>query len=131
MYTLLWKLDRQLLRLRLSFKQTFDEPNLKMRAFDITSSYFFFSFFFFSSRRRHTRCLSDWSSDVCSSDLEFLAAADGSDHKAAIVVADVHAAFGTIICHFRPQRIRQPIGISPRAIVSPSELGRASGRERV
>src|SRR5215212_10591153 len=28
-----------------------------------------FLFFFFSSRRRHTRCLSDWSSDVCSSDL--------------------------------------------------------------
>src|ERR1035438_1342869 len=25
--------------------------------------------FFFSSRRRHTRCLSDWSPDVCSSDL--------------------------------------------------------------
>src|SRR5205814_7431828 len=24
---------------------------------------------FFPSRRRHTRCLSDWSSDVCSSDL--------------------------------------------------------------
>src|SRR5262245_33829772 len=24
--------------------------------------------FFFSSRRRHTSCLSDWSSDVCSSD---------------------------------------------------------------
>src|SRR5262245_38695325 len=29
-----------------------------------------FVFFFFSSRRRHTRCLSDWSSDVCSSDLD-------------------------------------------------------------
>src|SRR5262245_66084014 len=29
-----------------------------------------FFFFFFSSRRRHTRCLSDWSSDVCSSDLD-------------------------------------------------------------
>src|SRR5262245_43780391 len=27
--------------------------------------------FFFSSRRRHTRCLSDWSSDVCSSDLAY------------------------------------------------------------
>src|ERR1035441_2482542 len=26
--------------------------------------------FFFTSRRRHTRCLSDWSSDVCSSDLK-------------------------------------------------------------
>src|SRR5205814_4682790 len=24
------------------------------------------------SRRRHTRCLSDWSSDVCSSDLGFI-----------------------------------------------------------
>src|SRR2546429_8310670 len=29
-----------------------------------------FFFFFFSSRRRHTRCSRDWSSDVCSSDLE-------------------------------------------------------------
>src|SRR5215212_10337044 len=29
--------------------------------------------FFFSSRRRHTRCLSDWSSDVCSSDLAYIA----------------------------------------------------------
>src|SRR5829696_6163523 len=27
-------------------------------------------FFFFSSRRRHTRLVSDWSSDVCSSDLQ-------------------------------------------------------------
>src|SRR2546426_2976371 len=27
--------------------------------------------FFFSSRRRHTRLQGDWSSDVCSSDLEF------------------------------------------------------------
>src|SRR2546422_11595848 len=26
--------------------------------------------FFFSSRRRHTRCSRDWSSDVCSSDLQ-------------------------------------------------------------
>src|SRR5215213_8611473 len=31
---------------------------------------FFFFFFFFSSRRRHTRLVSDWSSDVCSSDLQ-------------------------------------------------------------
>src|SRR5882724_12425554 len=34
--------------------------------------------FFFSSRRRHTRCLSDWSSDVCSSDL----VEDGGDDAA-------------------------------------------------
>src|SRR3989337_2103200 len=33
------------------------------------------SFFFFSSRRRHTRCYRDWSSDVCSSDLNLVIAA--------------------------------------------------------
>src|SRR5438046_10405909 len=33
-----------------------------------------FFFFFFSSRRRHTRLVSDWSSDVCSSDLQQVAA---------------------------------------------------------
>src|SRR5690242_20978340 len=32
--------------------------------------FFFFFFFFFSSRRRHTRLTCDWSSDVCSSDLD-------------------------------------------------------------
>src|SRR5438034_2453471 len=29
-----------------------------------------YNYFFFSSRRRHTRSLCDWSSDVCSSDLD-------------------------------------------------------------
>src|SRR5207249_7651344 len=32
-------------------------------------------YFFFSSRRRHTRSKRDWSSDVCSSDLEVVAGA--------------------------------------------------------
>src|SRR6266446_3325023 len=34
-------------------------------------------FFFFSSRRRHTRLQGDWSSDVCSSDLEHAFARGG------------------------------------------------------
>src|SRR5262249_59172376 len=34
--------------------------------------------FFFASRRRHTRLVSDWSSDVCSSDLR---AAERDDHQ--------------------------------------------------
>src|SRR5262245_12923549 len=34
-------------------------------AYDTTAG----NLFFFSCRRRHTSCLSDWSSDVCSSDL--------------------------------------------------------------
>src|SRR2546429_4300728 len=37
---------------------------------DDLSTYAASSFFFFSSRRRHTRCSRDWSSDVCSSDLQ-------------------------------------------------------------
>src|SRR5437899_3720515 len=41
-------------------------------------------FFFFSSRRRHTRCLSDWSSDVCSSDLDLEPGAAGGTHRLAL-----------------------------------------------
>src|SRR6266511_6006686 len=36
-------------------------------------------FFFFSSRRRHTRFSRDWSSDVCSSDLDADHAEEGLD----------------------------------------------------
>src|SRR5260221_6506972 len=36
-------------------------------------------FFFFSSRRRHTRSLCDWSSDVCSSDLQAWYTANAPD----------------------------------------------------
>src|SRR5437016_8357056 len=39
-------------------------------------------FFFFSSRRRHTRLVSDWSSDVCSSDLGRARAAIRAPHDA-------------------------------------------------
>src|SRR3712207_7716409 len=35
-----------------------------------------YGYFFFSSRRRHTRYWRDWSSDVCSSDLEIIKALD-------------------------------------------------------
>jgi UDP-3-O-[3-hydroxymyristoyl] glucosamine N-acyltransferase len=45
---------------------------------------------------------------------------DGPARKAIIVVADVHAEFAKIVAHFRPPRSRSTIGISPRAIVSPS-----------
>src|SRR6266542_4530202 len=44
--------------------------------------------FFFSSRRRHTRCYRDWSSDVCSSDLELappVVAVTGFELKLALV----------------------------------------------
>src|SRR5690606_41059510 len=38
-----------------------------------------FLYFFFSSRRRHTRFSRDWSSDVCSSDLEHHRVSRGPD----------------------------------------------------
>src|SRR6266481_6745973 len=41
--------------------------------------------FFFSSRRRHTRWNCDWSSDVCSSDLIWAAAADGTKVPIAVL----------------------------------------------
>src|SRR5438045_9478151 len=55
---------------------------------------FFFVFFFFSSRRRHTRCLSDWSSDVCSSDLS--SAVEAPEATPAATVATVEWAHGGI-----------------------------------
>src|SRR5947199_2886014 len=42
---------------------------LRLYMFVLLRYWVYDCFFFFSSRRRHTRCLSDWSSDVCSSDL--------------------------------------------------------------
>src|SRR5207245_6370906 len=55
--------------------------------------------FFFSSRRRHTRCYRDWSSDVCSSDLERLALTEGQiewAHAEALAFASLLAE-GTAI----------------------------------
>src|SRR5438045_5204774 len=49
-------------------------------------------FFFFSSRRRHTRCLSDWSSDVCSSDLADKSIDGVLALNPAVAVAAVDAA---------------------------------------
>ena len=42
------------------------------------------------------------------------------DWPAAIIVSDVHAAFATIVSHFRPRRIRVAVGIHSTAVVSAS-----------
>src|SRR5262245_63569535 len=44
------------------------KPDTSVYALNRSQPEFTETLFFFSSRRRHTRCLSDWSSDVCSSD---------------------------------------------------------------
>src|SRR2546430_11781147 len=61
-------------------------------------------FFFFSSRRRHTRFDCDWSSDVCSSDLEFNSLTNwvyvlesSSDFKAWAAVSPAENGIGTLL----------------------------------
>src|SRR5262245_63514942 len=88
-----------------------------------------FFFFFFSSRRRHTRCLSDWSSDVCSSDLPRrpyrargkLMAGDGQRRGLGTVA--VAALAGAVLLFL--------IGPVIIILIVSFKIGRASCRERV
>src|SRR6266576_2539425 len=65
-------------------------------------------FFFFSSRRRHTRSLRDWSSDVCSSDLQPFARVVQPPHR-------IHA-LGTFLHQLHHRR--PPLGIPRRGHVT-------------
>ena len=56
--------------------------------------FFFLIFFFFSSRRRHTRLVSDWSSDVCSSDLHI-------DSYEMVRVDRIGRSGGGILCYLK------------------------------
>src|SRR5262249_58193770 len=66
--------------------------------------------FFFSSRRRHTRLVSDWSSDVCSSDLHVWLTDSGILSRPLLraLGAQGHFALGRLRCnqrvYFAPRR---------------------------
>src|SRR2546427_4726412 len=70
-------------------------------------------FFFFSSRRRHTRFDCDWSSDVCSSDLEarWTALEDPASHGQ--VDRDT---LQTLIGFASPARVRQHLRSEERRV---------------
>src|SRR5436853_2201124 len=83
-------------------------------------------FFVFSSRRRHTRCLSDWSSDVCSSDLGTAKTGGDAGRKAERVGAaaavedaiDRRVAADVVVVAFAVDRVeaeaaRQAVVASP------------------
>src|SRR5712692_10640678 len=55
--------------------------------------------FFFSSRRRHTRWNCDWSSDVCSSDLHFLARPGADPGHLFACLFQIRRAFHHIFWH--------------------------------
>src|SRR3989449_5859118 len=104
--------------------------------------------FFFSSRRRHTRCSRDWSSDVCSSDLDLdlrsedpraLAQLDVTVRAALERAADDEnrrRTTGSPTLRVRIQLLgARPSGMTPRApppapaAVPPNlRLGRGAGR---
>src|SRR5258705_9852813 len=100
--------------------------------FDLWMLSIFICFFFFSSRRRHTRCLSDWSSDVCSSDL------DTSAPAACARAADAPHARGSAggragveLRAAAPVLAQSASHVTRRRVLSELEIGRASCRERV
>src|SRR5207248_3567810 len=77
----------------------------------------FFFFFFFSSRRRHTRSYGDWSSDVCSSDLEVIFRGVPFVEEAGGLVDEIRDEVDASLARSADEEIR--------------EIGRASCRERV
>src|SRR5262245_63379887 len=97
----------------------------------LSASPYLLIFFFFSSRRRHTRCLSDWSSDVCSSDLRGRASrpwpAPGA-HSRQPSPCSSRRSHRARPPHRRVGRRAAP-GAATRA--PRRQIGRASCRERV
>src|SRR5690606_40345615 len=83
-------------------------------------------FFFFSSRRRHTRFSRDWSSDVCSSDLEHTAASTGrvlSGFGLAVALGVplgiLMGRFGTVFRMLDPRSEERRVGKECRSRWSP------------
>src|SRR5256885_13224029 len=81
------------------------------------------TFFFFSSRRRHTRLQGDWSSDVCSSDLESVTVPEGA--AALFVVAWAVAARTAMQTAARARTSTEPL----RMLTLP-EIGTGRSEER-
>src|SRR2546426_12479736 len=72
-------------------------------------------YFFFSSRRRHTRLQGDWSSDVCSSDLEAVdpatpavPAADHASHDDAVADGDEETI--AVLAPDEPRQLLERVG---------------------
>src|SRR5439155_11316131 len=90
--------------------------------------------FFFSSRRRHTGGPRDWSSDVCSSDLEGTVRAVNARAGTLELITGVGMSLRVVRMSTAPTTRLVAAGAAPRlADLKPGdvEIGRASCRERV
>src|SRR5258705_4556809 len=89
------------------------------------------TFFFFSSRRRHTRCLSDWSSDVCSSDLYVQ---DKLNFRKDVIVANLSLLNLGAYIEFVKEEANKTAPLQSsfsKGQFDGEKIGRASCRERV
>src|SRR3712207_8402278 len=95
------------------------------------SLHFYLVFFFFSSRRRHTRYWRDWSSDVCSSDLQSeddaLRATQETEPVAVLVLRDLADELTAVLA----QTGDDSVDVVDGEHDATHEIGRASCRERV
>src|SRR5699024_11510408 len=92
---------------------------------------------FFSSRRRHTRSKRDWSSDVCSSDLDTITSAKNPTDKA---LPGYRRMNPMVFCGMYPvdanryndlREALERLELNDSSLRYEAEIGRASCRERV
>src|SRR2546430_12798488 len=97
---------------------------------EVSQEIFCAFFFFFSSRRRHTRFDCDWSSDVCSSDLEvplslYLIAPSPK------ALERLHPLYRVVLDVAMAKLMDYPVRTwRHRLLVCGDEIGRASCREK-
>src|SRR2546430_4631836 len=90
-----------------------------------------YSIFFFSSRRRHTRFDCDWSSDVCSSDLNGAADRFHSLSLLRIQRVQIQHRARSVMNWTRNSKAQNPNLEQFPNEKPPEKIGRASCRERV
>src|SRR5207253_8156793 len=89
--------------------------------------------FFFSSRRRHTRWPRDWSSDVCSSDLDFYHSLLRTSWLRTLLLLASAFLLVNVVFAFAYAEAGGVANARPGSLLDAfffSEIGRASCRER-
>src|SRR5699024_6278723 len=80
------------------------------------------TFFFFSSRRRHTRSKRDWSSDVCSSDLDTVFVIGAGPTGIACLLQAKQRGAKVFISDFNQNRLDYAKSIGADAVIQPDEV---------